>query len=203
LALALIIVLLIVPVGLIAIGSGTGLIPLPYEMFLLAGRMPIIFRAHMVTSALALLLAPAVIMLRHQRYYHRMLGRLVGAFVVAGGLTALPVAIFSHSSPIARAGFFMQGLVWLYLLARGIASIRAKDRNSHALYMTAMLAVATGAVWFRVMTRTAILLHLPFVAIYAAAAWLGWILPLGLVLAFPSFQQGLLHATSLPSQRRP
>jgi uncharacterized membrane protein len=174
--------LLIVAIGVVAIGSGTGMIPLPFEMFELAERMPYIFRAHMVTAAAALLLGPVVIMFRHRPRTHRMLGRVVGGFVVAGGLTALPVAIFSHSSVMARAGFFVQGLVWMYLLARGVAAIRSGDRPTHAHYMLAMYAVATGAVWFRVMTGTAIWLHLPFEEIYAAAAWLGWMVPLAVVL---------------------
>lgn len=159
------------------------MIALPYEMFLLAKRMPLLFRAHMLTSAIALLLLPVVIAVRHRAHLHRMLGRLVGAFVVAGGLTALPVAIFSESSPIARAGFFAQGIVWMILLARGILAIRSGDRHAHVFFMLAMTAVTTGAVWFRVITGSAILLHLPFEAFYAAAAWLGWIIPLTLVTA--------------------
>ena len=173
--------LLIIPVGLVAIGSGTGVIPLPYEMFLLAERMPVIFRAHMVTAAVTLLLGPVVISVRHRPHLHRMLGRILGGFVIAAGLTALPVAIFSHSSLPARTGFFVQGLVWMGLLARGVIAIRAHERASHVRYMLAMYAVATGAVWFRVITGSAILLRLPFEPIYAASAWLGWIIPLACV----------------------
>jgi uncharacterized membrane protein len=180
--LSVIIGLLIVAIGVVAIGSGTGVIPLPFEMFELAERMPYVFRAHMLTSAVALLLGPVVIMLRHRPRLHRMLGRVVGAFVVAGGLTALPVAIFSHSALAARAGFFVQGLVWMYLLTRGVAAIRCGDLKRHAHTMLAMYAVATGAVWFRLMTGTAIWLHLPFEPVYAAAAWLGWMMPLMIVL---------------------
>lgn len=161
-------------------------------MFLLAERMPVVFRVHMITGAAALLLAPVVIVLRRQPYWHRMLGRVVGAFVVVAGLTALPVAIFSDSSTVARAGFFVQGIVWMCLLARGILAIRSGDRSRHAHYMVAMVAVTSGAVWFRVITGSAILLELPFAPIYAAAAWLGWIIPLTLVLAFPAFQRSLL-----------
>lgn len=193
--------LLIVPVGIVAIASGTGLIALPFEMFELTERMPFIFRAHMITSATALLLAPAVIAIRHKPHLHRMLGRVVGAFVVAGGLTALPVALFSNSSVVARAGFFVQGLVWMYLLTRGIAAIRVLDRASHAKFMLAMVAVTTGAVWFRVMTGGAILLHLPFAPIYAAAAWLGWIVPLALVWTYPSLSRALLHRPGRLSQQ--
>ncbi len=193
---AFIILLLSIPVGLVAIGSGTGVIALPFEMFVLDARMPVIFRIHMVTSAVALLLAPLVIAMRHRRATHRMLGRLLGGFVVAGGLTALPVAIFSSSSPAARAGFFVQGIVWLALLAAGVYAIRNGKRATHARLMLAMFAVATGAVWFRVMTGSAIALGLPFEPIYAASAWLGWMLPLALVCSMPALTQGLYTAAS-------
>jgi hypothetical protein len=184
-AILLIIVVLIIPVGLVAIGSGTGFIALPFEMFELAGRAPILFPAHMVSAAVALLLAPIVIAVRRRPKLHRPLGQLLGAFVVIGGLTALPVAIMSHSPPLARAGFFVQGLVWLYLLAAAFAAIRARDIRRHAELMIAMVAVTTGAVWFRVITGTAIALDLPFEPIYAISAWIGWMVPLAIVLSKP------------------
>lgn len=165
-------------------------------MFVLTERMPFVFSMHMLTSAVALLLMPVVILTRRRPQYHRMLGRLVGGFVVAGGLTALPVAIFSDSSIAARAGFFTQALVWLYLLARGVSSIRIGDRQRHMFYMLAMFAVTTGAIWFRLITGTAIALQLPFAPIYAAAAWLGWLLPLTLVYVYRH------RATALLSPRR-
>ncbi len=184
-AILVITMVLVVPVGLVALGSGAGVIALPYEMFELARRAPLLFPAHMIASALALLLAPAVILTRRRPEFHRPLGRLLGLFVVIGGLTALPVAVMSHSTPLARAGFFAQGLVWLYLLGAAYLAIRARDIPRHAHLMTAMVAVTTGAVWFRVITGTAIALRLPFEPVYAASAWLGWMLPLALVLSNP------------------
>lgn len=184
-AILVITIFLVVPVGLVALGSGAGVIALSYEMFELARRAPLLFPAHMIASALALLLAPAVILTRRRPEFHRPLGRLLGLFVVIGGLTALPVAVMSHSTPLARAGFFAQGLVWLYLLRAAYVAIRARDIPRHAHLMTAMVAVTTGAVWFRVITGTAIALRLPFEPVYAASAWLGWMLPLALVLSKP------------------
>ncbi len=184
-AILLIIAFLVIPVGVVAIGSGTGLIALPYQMFELANRAPILFPAHMLSSAMALLLCPVVIALQHRPELHRPLGRLLGAFVVIGGLTALPVAIMSHSPPLARAGFFVQGLVWLYLLTAAFIAIRRRDIRQHARLMVAMAAVTTGAVWFRVITGTAIALHLPFDTIYGLAAWIGWMAPLAVVLSKP------------------
>jgi Predicted membrane protein (DUF2306) len=191
-AILLLIIGLIIPVSLVAIGSGTGLIALPYQMFELAGRAPILFPIHMVSSAMALLLAPLVVGLRQRPEFHRPLGRLLGVFVVIGGLTALPVAVLSHSPFAARAGFFAQGLVWLYLLGAAYVAIRNRNIRLHVHLMSAMLAVTTGAVWFRILTGTAIALHLPFEPAYALAAWMGWLAPLAIVLLNPRLVLGLL-----------
>ncbi len=165
-------------------------------MFVLAARMPVIFKAHMVSSAGALLLVPAVVATRRRPDVHRMLGRVLGAFVVIGGLTALPVAIFSESSLAARAGFFVQGIVWMALLAAGVMAIRQGNRARHVQLMLAMAAVTTGAVWFRLMTGSAIYFGLPFEPIYASAAWAGWILPLFIVLYFPALARSFYLARS-------
>ena len=173
--------LLIIPVSAIAFASGVGLLRLPYEMFLLAERMPLIFPMHMAASALALVLLPLMIATRHKRHLHRPVGRALGLFVAVGGLTALPVAVLSSSGEVARAGFFVQGLVWLALFAAGWRAIRARDVPHHTQLMLMMAAVTTGAVWFRLITGTSLLLHLPFEPMYAFAAWAGWLLPLAAV----------------------
>jgi hypothetical protein len=184
-------VLLITAVGLVALGSGTGLILLPFEMHVLNQRLPVLFQTHMLASAAALLLLPPVIWLRHRRSIHKPLGRILGGFVVIGGLTALPVALLSHSPPLARAGFFVQGLVWLALFGAGVWAIRNRDRATHARLMIAMAAVTTGAIWFRLFTGTAIWLQLPFDPIYAASAWLGWMVPLAIVWRCPTLVPAL------------
>ncbi len=183
---------LIIPIGVVAIGSGLGVIALPYQMFELASRAPVLFPAHMLSSALALLLAPIVIAARKHPKFHRPLGRLLGVFVVIGGLTALPVAVMSHSSIAARAGFFVQGVVWISLLGAALLAIRQRNISRHAQLMVAMAAVTTGAVWFRLMTGTAIILELPFEPIYGFAAWAGWMLPLAVVTFNPRLVTAVL-----------
>lgn len=192
LALAVVAGLLLVGTGLVAIGSGSGVIALPFEMHLVDQRLPVVFRLHMLASAAALLLLPVVLALRRRPALHRSVGRVVGIFVVVGGLTALPVAIFSHSSAVARAGFFVQGIVWLMLLSQGVAAIRRRDIPRHRQMMLSMAAVTTGAVWFRLLTGSAILLHLPFEPAYALAAWIGWMAPLAFVLSRPARAAALL-----------
>lgn len=149
-------------------------------MYLLSERVPVVFRLHMVASALALVLLPFTIAFRNRAHLHRPLGRALGIFVVLGGLSALPVALLSSSGEGARLGFFVQGLVWLALFAKGWQAIRGKDRRAHAHLMLMMGAVTTGAVWFRLMTGSAIIFGLPFEPAYAFAAWAGWLVPLAL-----------------------
>ena len=201
-SIALTMVTLIVPVGLVALGSGAGAIALPYEIFELAGRIPYLFHLHMLAGAAALLLAPIVIALRGSAKFHRPLGRLLGGFVVIGGLTAFPVAVLSQSPVAARAGFFVQGIVWLVLLWLGYRAIRRGDLAGHLRRMTEMVAVTTGAVWFRLITGTAILLKVPFEPVYAASAWIGWMLPLALVgVAGPKLTPYLWPRPSRPATR--
>lgn len=154
-------------------------------MYLLSERVPVIFRLHMVASALALVLLPFTIAFRNTAHLHRPMGRALGIFVVLGGLTALPVAVLSSSGEGARLGFFVQGVVWLALFAKGWQAIRARDRRRHARLMLMMGAVTTGAVWFRLITGSAIIFGLPFEPMYAFAAWAGWLLPLAIVQQWP------------------
>jgi hypothetical protein len=169
-------------VAVVAVGSGSGLIALPFEMSLVDRRLPVVFRIHMLASAIVLGLLPVALSLRFRPKLHRKIGWLLGAFVLAGGLTALPVAIFSYSWWPARTGFFVQGVAWLWLFYAAVVAIRRGDRARHAHLMLAMAAVTTGAVWFRVLTGSAILFDLPFDPIYAASAWIAWLVPLVLVL---------------------
>lgn len=162
-------------------------------MLLLAERVPFIFRLHMAASALALLFLPLTIAARHESHLHRALGRALGIFVVVGGLTALPVAIVSSSGEVARAGFFVQGVVWLWLFAAGWRAIRAGNRGRHVRLMLAMAAVTTGAVWFRLLIGSALLFDWPFEATYAFAAWAGWMMPLTLVLSSPAVTRAYLR----------
>ncbi len=164
-----------------AIKSSLGVVRLPVEIYLLDQNLPAIFRLHMAASGLALGFGLLTILLRFRPGLHRPLGRWTAVLVVIGGLTALPSALYSEASMAARAGFFAQGLVWLALLGAGIVAIRARDIVRHRRAMLAMYAVATGAIWLRIATAATATFALPFDVTYAIAAWLGWLIPLGLV----------------------
>jgi predicted membrane protein DUF2306 len=178
-ALALIASLLVVPTALIAIVQGLGLVQLPYELFLVGQRRPIAFPLHMVASGLALILIPIAAFARRKRGVHRAAGRMAAICVAVGGVTALFVALASEATPVARAGFFVQGLVWLALLATALAAIRRGDVARHHEFVIAMAAVAFGAIVLRLVMAGAAAIDLPYDMAYGVAAWGCWVGPLG------------------------
>jgi hypothetical protein len=180
------VLLLAVPTGVVAVTQGLGAIPLPYNLFVVDQRLPGIFKLHMLASGAALLLIPIVIALRRNSVWHRPLGYAAALCVLLGGLTSIPVALYSHSVVMARAGFLAQGLVWLTLIALGIMAIRQRRFADHARLMLAMAAVSSGALWVRLTTTIATSYDLPFDPIYGTAAWLGWLVPLAVVTLLPT-----------------
>ena len=177
-----------------ALGAATGLLRLPYELALVDQRLPVVFRAHMVASGLALLLVPCAIA-THGCTLHTLLGRSAAVLVATGGTTAVAVAIASEASGPARAGFLSQAIVWVFLLWAAVAAIRAGNRTRHMWLMLAVAAVASGAIWLRLAGWVAIKLNLPFATVYALAAWLSWLLPMGLLYLTASAGKALHHAS--------
>jgi len=175
---ALMLLVLSFPVALFAIGTAAGLLRLPYELALVDLRLPVLFRVHMASSGLALLLVPVAIAC-HGFNLHKVLGRSAAVLVIAGGVTALPVAMASEASWVARVGFSMQAMVWLALVLGAVRAIRRADRTRHMWLMLGVAAVASGALWLRLASWAAVKLGLPFETTYAAVAWLSWMLPLG------------------------
>jgi hypothetical protein len=185
LAVIFLVLLLAVPTAIVALAEGAALLPLPFNLFLVDQRLPGIFKLHMFASGGAMLLIPLTIAVRRDRSWHKPLGRLTAAMVVVGGLTALPVALYSHSVAIARAGLFAQGVVWLTLIALGVIAVRKRQLATHAHLMLAVAAVASGALWVRLTTAVATAYALPFDPVYGCIAWLGWMVPLAVVTLLP------------------
>jgi hypothetical protein len=186
LAAIFVVLLLAVPTTLVAIAEGAALMPLPFNLFLVDQRLPGIFKLHMLASGAALLLIPLTIAVRRARSWHKPLGRFTATMGFLGGLTSLPVAVFSHSVAMARAGFLAQGIVWLLLIALGVAAVRQRRFADHARLMLAMAAVASGALWVRLTTAVVTSCGLPFDPVYGCVAWLGWMVPLAVVTLIPT-----------------
>lgn len=142
--------------------------------------LPLIFPIHMITGALALILAPLAILLRRRPRWHRPIGRIAAADILVSGLTAYPVAWAAPVTFWSAAGFTAQATVWLALLAYGIASIRRRRIAQHRAAMLLLLATTSGAVFFRIYLALWAIYgsFRSYETFYACDAWLAWMLPL-------------------------
>lgn len=173
----------VLPVGLMAIALGAGSMPLPHPLYLVLQRLPIVFPLHMIASGLALILIPLALLLRHRPPLHRPIGRVAFCCVLTGALSALPVALYSEANAVARAGLFVQGVTWLGFAVAAVHAVRSGNVAGHARRMIAVAAIASGAIWLRLVTAVATALMLPFDEVYAVATWMCWIVPLAITVA--------------------
>jgi hypothetical protein len=169
------------PAALLATATALGLASLPYELSLLDRRLPLLFRAHMASSGLALLLIPCAVAL-HGLTVHKVVGRSAAMLALAGGATALPVALASDATWSARAGFFAQGVTWIALMLAAVLAIRQRQSRRHRRLMLCVAAVASGALWLRLAMWVVVRCDLAFDTAYALAAWASWTLPLAAVV---------------------
>lgn len=163
-----------------ALGSAAGVLPLPYPLWLVDQRLPGVFRMHMVSAGLAVLAVPIAIAC-HGLSLHKLVGRTAATLVLAGGVTAIPAALASEAHWLARGGFLVQAAAWIGAVLAAVHAIRHGDRRRHLWLMLAVAAIASGALWLRLATWATAKWGGSFDAVYALAAWLSWMLPLGVV----------------------
>jgi hypothetical protein len=164
----------------VALSIVLGVLPLPYPLRLVQQRLPVLFQLHMASAGLAALAVPLAIAC-HGLSVHRLVGGMTTALVLAAGVSAVPVALMSEAHALARVGFIAQATAWMVLLLAGLNAIRDGDGPRHVRLMLAVAAVTSGALWLRLATWAAVRLEAPFVAAYSIAAWLSWLVPLGIV----------------------
>jgi uncharacterized membrane protein len=174
-------------VGAAALGEAAGFPSLAEPLAILRQRLPVIFPLHMIAGGLGLILLPWVILLRHQKWSHRLLGRAALVLLLSAALSALPAALASVAAPFARAGFFTQGILMIYFLAAGFRAIRRKDRAGHRRRMLCAAAVAGGAIVLRLMLYCTGSLELEPEVAYTAIAWTSWIIPVCLAAKLDNY----------------
>lgn len=141
--------------------------------------------AHLFGAGLALLLAPLQLSGRLRRRLprlHRVAGWLYTAGVLIGGMGGLLLARSAHGGLASGSGFALLAVAWLVSTGLGIRHAIVGDHARHQRWMWRSVALTSSAVTLRLMLAIGQgVLHLPFVTVYIAAAWLCWTLNLAIV----------------------
>ena len=90
-------------------------------------------------------------------------------------MTGLTLALHAQGGVPSRVSFVLMSLLWPCLTAIGIQRALVGDIAGHRRWMCRSVALTYSAVTLRLILGIgAGALHLPFIPVYVAAAWLGW-----------------------------
>ena len=150
---------------------------------------------HFFIAALALLLGPVQLsarLRRRQPAVHRFLGWLYTVSVLVGSIAGFSLALNAQGGLWSRTAFVLLALLWPVVTAIGIWHAIAGDLASHRRWMCRSVALTYSAVTLRLILGVGVAaLHLPFVPVYIASAWLGWSINLAvceLLLRWPAMR---------------
>ena len=140
---------------------------------------PAVVYTHVFASIFALALGPFQFLARLRAArprVHRVMGRLyLGVGVALGGVSGLYMATFAYGGVVARVGFTLLALAWLYTGWRAYSAIRARQVAAHREWMVRNFALTLAAVTLRIYLPMSMVAGLPFEGAYAAIAWLCWV----------------------------
>ena len=134
---------------------------------------------HVFAASTALLLGPFQFSSRIRQsgiHIHRWMGRIyLVAGVLIGGLSGLYIAQYAFGGPVARLGFTMLALCWLYTGFRAYSAIRGRAVEEHRKWMVRNFSLTFAAVMLRLYIPLSVLAGVDFASAYAAIAWLCWV----------------------------
>lgn len=159
---------------------------------------------HFFLGATALLLAPLQLsagLRRRVPALHRLSGWLYAASVLIGSMSGFSLALNAQGGVPSRVSFVLMALLWPCLTAIGIQRAIVGDIAGHRRWMCRSVAMTYSAVTLRLLLGIGVgALHLPFIPVYIAAAWLGWTINLmvcELLLRWPAMRAR--HRSPAPS----
>jgi uncharacterized membrane protein len=151
---------------------------------------------HAALAATALITGPWQFIpgLRARRpQIHRWTGRVYIFCCLVGGVAGLLLASGSTAGPIARAGFGLLAVVWLFVNTNGLRLAMTGRYAEHRQWMIRSFALTFGAVTLRVYMPVAQVGGIDPLMAYRAIAWLAWV---------PNLMLAELYLRSLPARRR-
>jgi uncharacterized membrane protein len=140
---------------------------------------PLGIYCHVFAASVALLLGPFQFSarLRSSRpRLHRWMGcAYLGVGVLVGGLSALYMAQFAFGGLIAKLGFSISAMFWLYSGACALLAVRSGAIEEHRRWMVRNFALAFGAITLRLYLGASIAAGIDLATAYALIAWLCWL----------------------------
>lgn len=136
-------------------------------------------RTHGVASATALCLGLLTFLQwTRRKRVHAWMGRVYGASVMVGGLTALPMALMAEGGPGSRLAFFLQASLWLATIGLAVWAARGRRFFLHRRFMVRNYALTYSAVISRLLLHGLQEAGLAFGDIYPVLSWT-WVIGLG------------------------
>lgn len=108
---------------------------------------------HMVAGGLALGLSPLQLAARVRARaprLHRLVGRVVIAAMVVGGLSGMVLSTVNAAGAVGTAGFGLLGALWVTFPVLGLLAIRRRDVRAHRRWMVRGFALTYAGVMLRV-----------------------------------------------------
>jgi len=133
------------------------------------------FAGHIVFGGISLLTGWMQFRARWRRNitFHRRVGIV---YLGVSGLCAVLLAIYAEGGWIAKMGFLLLGLSWLFTTTRAYVLIRAGKLRRHGEWMIRSYALTFAAVMLRIWMPLFLAgFGLPFAEAYPVVAWLCWV----------------------------
>ena len=107
--------------------------------------------------------------------WHRRAGQVYVVAVLTGGVGSLMLAVEGSGGLVAKWGFGMMGVAWMYSTVMAWVKIRGKDVASHQVWMTRSFALTLSAVTLRFYLPGALSSGMSFSEVYPVIAWMAWV----------------------------
>lgn len=107
---------------------------------------------------------------------HRFLGKIYVLVCLWSGFSGFFIALYATGGPVAKTGFVLLAIFWVYSTIMAYRTIRKKDIEAHREWMIRSYALTFAAVTLR--------LHLPiymgfmgldFIPAYRLVSWTAWV----------------------------
>ncbi len=136
------------------------------------------FYLHTTGGGLALLLGSVQFFPRLRNRYltlHRNLGKAYVLACLIGGTSGLVIALFANGGWIAKMGFTILAVIWLYSTYRAYSAILRKAIETHEIWMIRSFALTFAAVSLRLEIPLYLMLGMEFLDAYRLVSWSCWV----------------------------